>query len=176
MTIAFLVLALRLLLPFTIFRWPLLGGILAFAADFYDFPILNGFGWGFLTSETYQPIDKLFDIYYLSFEAIVALRWSDSLARKSALGLFLWRLGGVVAFELTGIRKLLVLAPNIFEYFYLTFLTIKKFNSRFRLTKKTLFVIVIAIGIPKLVHEYILHYLEYPLGFRTIWDFLLNRP
>ena len=174
MTIALLVLALRLLVPFTIFRWPLLGGVLAFAADFYDFVLLNTFGWGFLTLEAYQPIDKVFDIYYLSFEFLVALRWSDLLARKSAVALFSWRLAGVILFELTQIRKFLFLAPNIFEYFYLTLLTIKKFNSQFRLTKKILLVLVIVIGIPKLVHEYILHYLEYPLGFRTIWEFLLR--
>lgn len=172
MTIVFIVLALRLLIPFTIFRWPLLGGILAFTADFYDFVLLNTFGWGFLTLETYQPIDKIFDVYYLSFEFLVALRWNDLLARKSAIALFSWRLAGVVAFELTQMRKLLFFAPNIFEYFYLAFLAIKKFNPGFRLTKKVMTIMLLAIGVPKLIHEYILHYLEYPLGFRVIWDIL----
>ena len=168
--IIFIILALRLIIPFTIFRWPLLGGILAFAADFYDFPLLNTFGWGFFTIETYQPIDKVFDIYYLSFEFLVALRWRDLLAKKSAVGLFSWRLIGVIAFELTQMRKFLFLAPNIFEYFYLAILAIKKFKPEFHLTKRILIILVVAIGIPKLVHEYILHYLEYPLGFRVIWD------
>ena len=174
MTVAFIVIALRVLGPFTIFRWPLLGGILAFAADFYDFVLLNTFGWGFLTSETYQPLDKIFDIYYLSFEFLVALRWSDLLARKSAVAFFSWRLIGVVAFELTQMRKFLFFAPNIFEYFYLAFLGIKKFEPEFRLTRKILVILIIAIGIPKLIQEYILHYLEYPLGFRTIWEFLFR--
>ena len=174
MTLLFIILALRLLVPFTIFRWPLLGGILAFTADFYDFFFLNTFGWGFLTSETYQPIDKIFDIYYLSFEFLVALRWRDLLARKSAIALFSWRLLGVVAFELTQTRKFLLLAPNIFEYFYLAFLAIKRFKPEFRLTKKILVIMLVTIGIPKLIHEYILHYLEYPLGFRTIWDALFK--
>lgn len=172
--IAFLVLALRLFVPFTIFRWPLLGGILAFTADFYDFFLLDTFGWGFLTSETYQPVDKLFDIYYLSFEFLIALRWTDLLARKSAIGLFFWRLIGIAAFEFTGVRKFLLLAPNIFEYFYLTFLIIRKFKPQFYLTSRTLLIIVVAIGIPKLIQEYILHYLEYPLGFRTIWNFIFK--
>lgn len=170
MTAAFIVIIVRLLIPFTIFRWPLLGGILSFTADFYDFPVLNTFGWGFLNSDIYQPIDKLLDIYYLSFEAFVSLKWNDLLARKTAVTLFLWRLIGVIVFELTHIRKLLFFAPNIFEYFYLTFLAIKKFNPGFRLTRKILIVMLLTIGIPKLIHEYILHYLEYPLGFRTIWD------
>ena len=172
--IVFIVLALRLIIPFTIFRWPLLGGLLALAADFYDFPLLNTFGWGFLTPETYQPVDKLFDIYYLSFEFLVALRWNDLLARKSAVGLFSWRLIGVVAFELTQMRKFLFFAPNIFEYFYIVFLGIKKFKPEFRLTKKILIILLLAIGIPKLIHEFILHYLEYPLGFRTLWDALFR--
>lgn len=172
MSIVFIVLTLRLLIPFTIFRWPLLGGLLALAADFYDFPLLNTFGWGFLTPETYQPVDKMLDIYYLSFEFLIALRWSDLLARKSAVALFLWRLIGVVVFELTHMRKLLFFTPNIFEYFYLAFLAIKKFNPGFRLTKKAMTIMLFTIGVPKLIHEYILHYLEYPLGFRTIWDIL----
>lgn len=170
MTIALLVLALRLLIPFTIFRWPLLGGILAFTADFYDFPILNHFGWGFLTSETYQPVDKLFDIYYLSFEFLVALRWRDILARKTAIALFSWRLLGVIAFELTQIRKFLFFAPNIFEYFYLPFLVIKKLRPAFQLQRRTLIILLLVIGIPKLIIEFILHYLEYPLGFSALWD------
>jgi len=174
MTAALIVIAVRLIIPFTIFRWPLLGGLLAFTADFYDFPLLNIFGWGFLTSETYQPIDKMFDIYYLSFEFLVALRWNDLLARKSVIALFSWRLIGVIAFELTQMRKLLFFAPNIFEYFYLAFLAIKKFNPGFRLTRKVLIIMLLTIGIPKLIHEYILHYLEYPLGFRTIWDALFK--
>jgi uncharacterized membrane protein YwzB len=172
--IALTVIALRVLVPFTIFRWPLLGGVLALAADFYDFVLLNTFGWGVLTSETYQPIDKIFDIYYLSFEFLVALRWNDLLAKKSAAALFSWRLAGIILFELTQMRKFLFFAPNIFEYFYLTFLAIKRFRPEFRLTKKILVIILVVIGIPKLVHEYILHYLEYPLGFRTIWEFLLR--
>ena len=172
--IILIILALRLIIPFTIFRWPLLGGLLAFAADFYDFPLLNSFGWGFLTPETYQPVDKMLDIYYLSFEFLVALRWRDLLARKSAIAFFSWRLIGVIAFELTQMRKLLFFAPNIFEYFYLALLTIKKFRPAFRLTRKTLAIMLLVVGVPKLVHEYILHYLEYPLGFRVIWDFVFR--
>ena len=172
--IVFIVLALRLIIPFTIFRWPLLGGILVIAADFYDFPVLNKFGWGFLTSETYQPVDKLFDIYYLSFEFIVALRWNDLLAKKAAIGLFSWRLIGTVAFELTQLRKFLFFAPNIFEYFYIAFLGIKKFKPEFRLTKKILIILLLVIGTPKLIQEFVLHYLEYPIGFRTLWDALFR--
>lgn len=168
--VALLVVALRLLLPFTIFRWPLLGGLLALTADFYDFPLLNTFGWGFLTPETYQSVDKMLDIYYLSFEFLVALRWNDLLARKAAVGLFSWRLIGVIIFELTQVRKFLFFAPNIFEYFYLAFLGIKKFKPDFRLSKKLLLILLVAIGIPKLAQEFVLHYLEYPLGFRTLWD------
>src|SRR3989344_2526383 len=162
--IAFAVLALRLIVPFTIFRWPLFGGLLALLADVYDYVLLNKFGWGFLTSETYQPVDKLFDIYYLSFEAFVASKWNDSIARKTAVALFSWRLVGTIIFEFTQLRKFLFFAPNIFEYFYLTYLSIRKFRPAFHLQKRLLIILLLTIGIPKLIWEFILHYLEYPLG------------
>jgi len=172
MTVAFIVITLRLVVPLTILRWPLGGALLALIADIYDFVLLNSFGWGFLTSETYQPIDKLFDIYYLSFEAFIASKWTDSIARKTALTLFSWRLVGVTVFELTGTRKFLFFAPNIFEYFYLTVITARKFITGFRLNRKLLFFLLIAIGIPKLLLEYILHYLGYPLGIANSWEFI----
>ncbi len=173
------VIAVRLLVPLTILRWPLLGGLLAFTADIYDFVILNKLGWpGFLNSDIYQPIDKGLDIYYLSFEAFVASRWQDAFAKKSALALFSWRLAGVIVFEITQVRKFLFFAPNLFEYFYLTFLGIKKFKPDFRLNKKSLIILILLVGIPKLAHEFILHYLEYPLGFANssafIWQFIFQ--
>ena len=173
MTLVLIVLALRLLIPFTIFRWPLLGGLLAFTADIYDFVILNKFGWpGFLNSDIYQPIDKALDVYYFSFEVFVAAKWSDVLARRTAVVLFLWRMIGIVIFELTGFRKALFLAPNIFEYFYLAFLGIKKINPAFRMQRKWLIIILAVIAVPKLIFEYILHFREYPLGIANSWEFV----
>ncbi len=167
------VIAVRLLVPFVILRWPLLGGLLAFTADVYDFVILNKLGWpGFLNSDIYQPIDKALDLYYFSFEVFIAAKWSDILARRTALALFSWRLVGVIAFELTQIRKFLFFAPNIFEYFYLTFLGLKRIRPSFRLQKRWLAFILIIIAIPKLITEFILHYLEYPLGIANSWEFV----
>ncbi|MBI2506791.1 MAG: hypothetical protein HYW00_01485 [Candidatus Colwellbacteria bacterium] len=170
--IALLVITLRLLLPLTILRWPLAGGLLALTADLYDFVVFNKISWGFLTSETYQPIDKLLDIYYLSLEVYAASKWNDLLAKKTAISLFFWRLAGVIIFELTQLRKFLFFAPNIFEYFYLVFLSIKRFKPDFRLQKRSLIILLLVIGIPKLVWEFILHYLEYPLGIANSWAFL----
>lgn len=171
--IAIIVIVLRLLIPFTIFRWPLLGGLLAFTADIYDFVILNKFGWpGFLNSDIYQPIDKALDLYYFSFEALVAARWKDILARRTAVVLFLWRMVGIVIFELTGFRKALFFAPNIFEYFYLGFLSIKKINPAFLMQKKWLITILVVIAVPKFILEYILHFQGYPLGIANSWEFI----
>ena len=68
-----LIVALRLILPLTILRWPLAGGILALAADALDVVFASLVDLGGVTS--YHSLDKYLDTYYLGLEAIVAQRW-----------------------------------------------------------------------------------------------------
>ncbi len=49
---------------------------------------------------------------------IVALRWAGW-PRRIAVALYVFRLVGFVAFELTGDRGLLLLFPNVFELWFL---------------------------------------------------------
>ena len=95
------VIALRLLVPLTILRWPLWGGLAAIVADACDILILQQFGF---SGVDYQRIDKPLDIYYLTFEAIVAQRWAP-LLRWTATALFVWRIIGFALFEATGARR-----------------------------------------------------------------------
>ena len=75
---ALIVLALRLILPLSIFRNRITGSILSMALDMLDVVLVDalqgalgepavGFG------ENYQLFDKWLDMYYLSIEAIVCL-------------------------------------------------------------------------------------------------------
>jgi len=63
-----IVILLRALIPFTILRWPLLGGILALLIDASDIMIFDYFGYGFLSGIPYHNLDKIFDMWYLFFE------------------------------------------------------------------------------------------------------------
>jgi hypothetical protein len=49
---------------------------------------------------------------------VVALRWAGS-ARTVAIGLYVFRLVGFVVFEVTQERALLLLFPNVFEFWFL---------------------------------------------------------
>jgi hypothetical protein len=97
-----LVIALRVLVPLTILRWPLGGALLAMAFDALDVVLVDSIG--LLTGETggfrsnYQTIDKSLDIYYMSIEALVSLRWTNHLARNASIVLFVYRIVGMVLF------------------------------------------------------------------------------
>lgn len=162
----FLVIALRLIIPFSILRWPFWGMIASIAADGADVVILDATGTGFFGH--YHQIDKVLDTYYLAFAAYISLKWQDELARRTSMMLFLWRLVGVIVFEVTRIRQVIFFAPNIFENFYLLVAGFKQFFPKFKLdTAKKLTIFLFAATIPKLIQEYIMHFLE----FQT-WAFI----
>ena len=139
-----IVIIIRILVPFTILRWALLGGILAMLADAADVMIMEKFGWGYFGNNAYHAFDKFFDTYYLFFEFLVARRWTNVLARRTGMILFTWRFAGFTLFEITKIRPLFFLAPNIFEHFYLFWTSMLRFFPQFQLkNKKKLFIILL---------------------------------
>lgn len=138
------------------------------AADASDVIILDALGWGSLDWKLYHPLDKFFDMYYLSFAFYVSLKWRETLARNISIFLFLWRFAGFALFEITGIRQILFFAPNIFENFYFLVAGAKKFFPAFRADNyKKLAIFLLIAAIPKIVQEYIQHFLEFPT-----WPFI----
>jgi hypothetical protein len=99
-----------------VLRWPLLGGLLAVLIDLSDLLLMGVLDLGGVPD--YQTLDKYLDQVYLAAFLVVAMRWSDP-ARRIAIALYLYRLVGFVAFELTGERALLLLFPNVFEFWFL---------------------------------------------------------
>jgi len=158
----FIVIALiRILVPLAIFRWRFWGGILAILADISDAMIMEAFGFGPFQGQTYHNADKLFDIYYLFIEFLIVLKWTNVLARRTGIFLFVWRFIGFAVYEITGLRYVFLLAPNIFEFFYLAVEGLKKYFPRFKLDNiKKLAIILVIIGVPNIIKEYYMHYLE----------------
>ena len=154
------VILIRLVVPLTILRWPLAGGILAIVADSSDVFILEKFGWGLFQGDGYHSLDKLLDTYYLALECWVVLRWKDALARKIAVALFAWRLAGLIGFELVGARFFFLVAPNIFENFYLL---------RLIFPHARIATVLTVAAIPKVFQEYWMHYREF-----GVWEYLRN--
>lgn len=153
-----LIILLRLVVPFSILKFPLAGIFLSIAADAADVMTFEKTGYGYFRPDFYHRIDKFFDIYYLFFAYLITRSWSDILARRSAAVLFSWRAAGIIAFELTGFRPLLVLAPSIFENFYIFMAAARKLRPAFALSAKSLVIVLLITGIPKVLQEYLMHF------------------
>jgi hypothetical protein len=96
-----------------VLRWPLAGGILAIVVDLSDLLLRDVLDLGGIPD--YQAFDKWIDQVYLGAFLVVALRWAGP-ERAIAVGLYLFRLVGFVAFELTGERALLVAVKEFQEW------------------------------------------------------------
>jgi hypothetical protein len=106
-------------LPLLIPRFPLPAIIGCLLLDGVDQTIFQAFGYD---PPNYQSYDKAMDVFYLSIAYLASLRnWTSQPAVRVSRFLFFYRQVGVVAFELTGARFLLLLFPNTFEYFFIAY-------------------------------------------------------
>src|SRR5438874_1767189 len=71
-----IIIALRLIVPLTILRWPLAGGLAAMVLDALDVVLIEFIPGGSF-GDHYAALDKLLDSYYLAIELAVALRWKN---------------------------------------------------------------------------------------------------
>jgi hypothetical protein len=108
--------AIRVLGSLPVLRWPLAGGLLAILVDLSDLLLRDTLDLGGIPD--YQSFDKWADQVYMALFLVVALRWRAP-ERSVAVGLYLYRMIGFVAFELTGWRPLLLLFPNVFEFWFI---------------------------------------------------------
>jgi len=152
-----LVLAIRLSVPLTIFRWPLWGGLAAIAADTIDILIFQLVGFPDFIG--YHELDKLLDLYYLTIEVVVVQGW-PALPRTIASALFGFRLVGVGLFEITDNRLMLFVFPNLFEFFFFFFfyLYLRRYRPTYALTERASATWLAVLLVPKMGQEYVLHY------------------
>jgi len=150
-----IIVAIRLLVPVTILRWPLLGGVLSLIADALDIVLATLLDLGGVWN--YHALDKYLDMYYLTLEVAVAQRW-EALPRWTATALYSYRLIGVILFEATGIRVFLFFFPALFENFFLFNAARLEFLPSYELTARRLAFWLVVLLIPKMVQEYFIHY------------------
>jgi hypothetical protein len=162
---AAIVIAFRLVLPWSILRWPLAGGIACLLVDAFDVVLVDALasalGQPLEFGPFYAQLDKWLDTYYLAFEAVVARRWPETPLRRATLFLFAWRLIGVLLFEATAYRPLLLVFPNLFENVFLYTLIVRRVAPQLvpRNVRQTLLVLAVLL-VPKLVQEWVLHWEE----------------
>jgi hypothetical protein len=155
------VIGVRLLVPLLIWRYPLPGFLLAVFIDTVDEGLLTILGVRF-SEEAYQSYDKALDIYFLAIAMLAMLRnWESRAAVQLGLFLFYFRLVGVVAFELSGWRALLVIFPNTFAPYFVFYELVRTWwqPSRLRLRHYLAAAALISVGF-KLPHELWLHVLQ----------------
>jgi hypothetical protein len=130
-TLVFLaVVGARFLVPLLIPLFPLPAILACLVLDAVDQSIFQAFGYD---PPGYQGYDKAMDVYYLAMAYLATLRnWASVAAASVARFLYFYRLVGVVAFELSGVRALLLIFPNTFEYFFMAYEAVR---SRWRTTR-----------------------------------------
>jgi hypothetical protein len=123
-TVVFLaVVGARFLVPLLIPRFPLPAIVAALILDGVDQTIFQSFGFD---PPGYQGYDKAMDVYYLAIAYLSTMRnWVSEPAVRVARFLYFYRLIGVVSFELSGWRPLLLIFPNTFEYFFIVYEAIR---------------------------------------------------
>ena len=152
-----LVVGARFLLPLLIPFYPLPAIILCLLLDGVDQTIFQVFTT--LPLDNYQSYDKALDIYYLVVAYLSTFRnWSHLFAFRVSRFLLYYRLVGVVLFELTGLRALLLLFPNTFEYFFIWYEAVRLWWNPRRLSRVAVITAAAAIWIViKLPQEYWIH-------------------
>jgi len=157
---ALIIVALRLLIPLSIFRSPLWGALASLLIDAFDVVLIEVLGLGGF-DDRYHTLDKLLDTYYLSFLWVVSFRWANEYARWISVVLFPFRVVGVVLFELTNHRVMLFIFPNLFENWWLYCAATARFAPAMEPRSATSSAAILtALLIPKMAQEYLLHYAE----------------
>ena len=117
LTVFLIVVGMRFIIPLFIPRWPLPAIIAAMLIDAADQTIFQRMTT--LNLDGYQSYDKALDIYYLAIAYLSTMRnWTNLDAFRASRFLYFYRMVGVVLFEFTHMRWLLLVFPNTFEYFF----------------------------------------------------------
>jgi len=147
----------RLGIPLLIFRYPLPAIVAALVIDAADQTIFQNNTDLDLTG--YQGYDKALDVYYLAIAYLSTFRnWRDPFAARTAQVLWYYRLVGVVAFELSQTRALLLIFPNTFEYFFICYEVVRLAWSPERLSHRQVIGLAAFIWIfVKLPQEWWIH-------------------
>ncbi len=152
-----LVVGARFIIPLFIPFFPLPAIIAALLLDGVDQTIFQQFTN--LPLDGYQSYDKALDIYYLTVAYISTFRnWTHNFAFRVSQFLYYYRLVGVVLFETTQLRALLLVFPNTFEYFFIWYEAVKLWWNPRKLTRTAVVSAAAAIWIViKLPQEYWIH-------------------
>jgi hypothetical protein len=157
--------AVRVLGSLGVLRWAFVGALIAILIDFSDLFLKNLLDLGGL--HNYQRFDKVADLVYMGAFLWVSRRWEGP-AKTWAATLFVYRLVGLVAFEATQARWLLLVFPNVFEFWFVANAGILHWRPNRVLDRRFATVLVAALLPLKLFQEYALHYAKWLDSFTAV--------
>jgi hypothetical protein len=157
--------AIRVAGSLPVLRWPFAGALLAILIDFSDLFWMNLLDLGGLGD--YQAFDKWVDLVYMATFLAVALRWAGT-ERTVAVGLFAYRMVGFAAFEISGWRSVLLVFPNVFEFWFVFVAARDQFWPSYRLTKVRTAAWLLLLVAAKEGQEFVLHQGKYLDRYRAV--------
>ena len=161
-----------------VLRWAFAGALFAIAIDLSDLFLMNLLDLGGVRD--YQALDKRLDLVYMATFLWVALQWRGP-ARTIAVGLFAYRIAGVLVFEASGVREVLLAFPNVFEFWFVFVAGARLFAPRYELTWRRSLVWLVPVALLKEAHEYVLHGAKWLDQYRAVdvvqdwWRWLRRR-
>ncbi len=152
-----IVVALRLGIPLLIPRFALPAIVASLVIDAADQTIFQNNTD--LNLDSYQSYDKALDVYYLTIAYLSTVRnWQSPFAFRTAQALWYYRLAGVLLFEITGVRALLLIFPNTFEYFFIAYEAVRTKWNPLRMSHRQIIKLAAIIWIfIKLPQEWWIH-------------------
>jgi len=159
---ALIIIFLKILVPFSMLKFPVFGLWGNYFLDVVDGDILLSLG---LTDAAYQIIDKLADLVSYIFMLILGLRWS---IKKTIIILFAYRFIGQILFFITGNELVFLYFQNFLEplmMIYALILFRQKSDKKAYATYKKYFILIWAIVlIYKIWNEWYLHFANIDLS------------
>ncbi len=149
-----------------VLRWAFAGALVAIVVDFSDLFLMGWIRLGGLGN--YQAFDKWIDQVYMFAFLWVAVRQWDGPGRDIAIGLFLFRAIGFIAFEITQERWMLFAFPNVFEFWFVAIAAQRHWWPNCELTRARIIGLLIACATLKLAQEWVLHGGRYLDRYRAV--------
>ena len=149
------IVAWRVLGSLPVLRWPFAGALLSIAVDLLDLLLIGVLGWEGV--DDYQALDKYLDQVQLALFLVVALRRWSGTERRVAVALYAYRIVGFVAFELTGNRPVLLLFPNVFEFWFVLVAGLHAAGRTVTWTPRRTLITLAALTGLKEIQEWALH-------------------
>ena len=148
-----IVILVRIIGSFPVIFFPFIGSLFAIIVDLSDLFLINYIDLGGV--QNYQNLDKFLDLFYMFAFFFVSLKWNRT-EKIISIILFSYRIIGVVLFLLFDLRIILLIFPNIFEFWFVG-ISAYKFYSKSKISNLILFRILFISTILKILHEIFIH-------------------